>query len=142
MHIRSYISPKGARSMPKFRSGFEQTFFRSLPQDSVLYEDTVIPYIQPESHHRYTPDFRIPGTSVYLECKGIWSREDRAKHLLVKAQHPDKRIILVFQNHKLTISKSSKTTYAMWATKHGIEWMTTGQALIEVKRILSQGHRT
>lgn len=123
-------------SKPKFRSGFEQTFYKSLPQGAVLYEDTVIPYIQPESHHRYTPDFRIPGTSVYLELKGIWSREDRAKHLLIKEQHPDKRIILVFQNPKKTISKASKTTYAMWATKHGIDHMTTGQALIEVRRIL------
>lgn len=116
--------------MTKFRSGFEQQFKRAIPNTINLeYEQVKLKYVQPESHHTYTPDFHLPGTNIYFELKGIWDGQDRQKHLLIKQQHPDKRIILVFQKPNLTISKSSKTTYAQWADKHSIERMTTEEAI-------------
>lgn len=42
--------------------------------------------------------------------------------LLVKAQYPSLDIRMVFWNAKAPISKGSKTTYAMWATKNGFPW--------------------
>jgi len=120
--------------MHKFRSKFEQSFFKSLPANSVTYEDTKLKYIVPASGHVYTPDFRIPNSNIFLETKGRFTSQDRKKMLLVKAQHPDKRIIMVFMNAKTPISKGSKTTYADWCFKNGVEWMTPREAELLVKQ--------
>ena len=48
--------------------------------------------------------------------------EDRKKHLLIKKQHPDLDIRIVFQSAKGKIRKGSKTTYADFCDKHGIVW--------------------
>jgi hypothetical protein len=40
--------------------------------------------------------------------------------LLIKEQHPDLDIRLLFQNAYNKIRKGSKTTYAMWCEKKGI----------------------
>jgi hypothetical protein len=114
--------------MNNFRSKFEANFFKSLPKNSVTYESTILKYLVPESNHKYTPDFHIPGTNVYLELKGRLTIQDRKKMLLVIAQHPDKRIIMVFQDAKKPIIKGSKTTYALWADKNGVEWLTPKEA--------------
>ena len=42
--------------------------------------------------------------------------------LAVKKQHPDLDIRLVFQAPHNTISKGSKTTYAIWAEKNDFKW--------------------
>lgn len=120
--------------MHTFRSKFEQTFHRNLPKDSVTYEGEVLKYIVPESKHKYTPDFHITGTNIYLELKGRLTIQDRKKMLLVIEQHPDKRIIMVFQDAKRPIIKGSKTTYALWAEKNGVEWMTPREAELLVKQ--------
>ena len=40
----------------------------------------------------------------------------------MKAQHPGRDIRFVFSNSRAKISKASKTTYAMWAEKHGFKY--------------------
>ena len=112
----------------KFRSKFEASF-NKLTKGQLEYESVKLKYRIPESGHVYTPDFAIPGTNILIETKGRFSAQDRAKHLLVKAQNPDKRIILVFQNPNCTISKNSKTRYSDWCKKNGIEWMTIQEVL-------------
>ncbi len=119
-----------------FRSKFEQNFYKRLPKESVTYESEVLKYIVPETPHKYTPDFHIPNTNIYLELKGRLTAADRKKMLLVLEQHADKRIIMVFQNAKLPIVKGSKTTYALWAEKNGVEWMTPLDAEELIKRNL------
>jgi hypothetical protein len=119
--------------MPNFRSKFESTFYNSLPENSVTYEQSVLHYTVPASVHRYTPDFHIPGTNIWLETKGRFTNADRKKMLLVKAQHPDKRIIMVFQDARKPIAKGSKTTYSQWAEKNGLEWMSPLDATRFVK---------
>lgn len=69
----------------------------------------------------YTPDFRL-ANGIYIEVKGWFKSEDRAKHLLVKDQHPDLDIRFVFDGAHKRISKDSKTTYASWCDKHGFKW--------------------
>jgi len=69
----------------------------------------------------YTPDFILPN-AVILEAKGYFKPEDRRKMLAVKKQHPDLDIRLVFQQPGNTLTKTSKTTYAKWAEKHGFLW--------------------
>ena len=122
----------------KFRSKFEEKF-NKLSGGKLGYEQDKFKYIVPASTHTYTPDFKIPGTNIYIETKGLWSAQDRKKHLLVKAQNPDIRIIIVFYRQNCPISKGSKTTYEDWATKNCIEYMTIQEAIELIKRMQKSG---
>lgn len=104
----------------KYRSGFEQRLASALEKQSVpySYESKKIEYEKPARTSKYTPDF-ILGNGVIIEAKGRFMPDDREKHLLIKAQHPELDIRFVFENSKNKISKTSKTTYAMWCVKHG-----------------------
>lgn len=117
----------------KYRSKLEKQFHDRLPH--LAYEQEKLTYIIPESKHTYTPDFSIPGTNIYWETKGRWDLADRKKHLLIKEQHPDKRIILVLQAPHQTITRSSRTTYASWCDKNGLEWMSVADAVLFVKSL-------
>lgn len=87
----------------------------------LLYETDVVEYVIPESKHKYHPDFKLD-INTYIEAKGKWVAEDRKKHLLLKEQHPEITIYIVFMNANQKIRKGSKTTYGEWASKHNIEW--------------------
>ena len=84
------------------------------------YEKFKIPYVK---EHTYTPDFQL-AENVFLECKGRFVAQDRAKHLLIKKQHPEITIHFLFERPDNTLSKVSKTTYAMWCEKNGFEYTT------------------
>lgn len=124
-----------ARSKPKgkYRSTFESDVAKQLPKD-FEYEpkDKMLSYVVPETYHNYTCDF--VSKNVYLECKGYWDKDSRDKMNLIKQQYPEIRIIMVFQNPKLKIYKGSKTTYADWCDKNGIEWCT----LATLKQLLGK----
>lgn len=77
-----------------------------------------IPYV---IEHKYTPDFVLPN-GVFIEFKGYFWPEDRTKHLTIKKQHPTLDIRFVFDSPFNKLNKASKTTYAMWADKHGFKW--------------------
>lgn len=115
--------------MQTFRSKFESNFNKSILTNNVQYEKHVLPYLVPASNHKYTPDFKITGTNIFLELKGKFDLLDRKKMLLVRDQYPQYRIIMVFMQPKQTLSKASKTTYAKWCEKNNIEWMTAADAL-------------
>ena len=106
-----------------YRSGFEHTVSKQLTENKINfgYEVTQINYIKPETQHKYTVDFTLPN-GILVETKGRWVLEDRKKHLLIKKQHPELDIRLVFQNPKGKIRKGSNTTYANFCYKHGILW--------------------
>lgn len=116
------------RKRGEYRSGFEQTVKRLL-EESVIpfgYEDVKLEYTVPATVHKYTPDLTFrdkhDNIIIYIECKGRFTAADRKKMLLVKDQHPDKKIKLLFQKSNNTITRTSKTTYSMWAEKNGFEW--------------------
>ena len=106
-----------------YRSGFEHKVSDQLKENKIKfeYETTVIPYIKPETNHTYTIDFTLPN-GILVETKGRWVPEDRKKHLLIKNQHPELDIRIVFMSGKTKIRKGSKTTYGMFCDKHGILW--------------------
>lgn len=91
----------------------------------VNYETQTIPYTIPASDHKYKPDFVLKN-GVIIEGKGEWTPEDRRKMALVKEQHPDLDIRMVFQRAQNPIRKGSKTTYATVADKIGIPWADNG----------------
>lgn len=124
MAIHSYF--KGGMysyKPPVKRSKFEDTISKQLKAlcSGESYEQYEIHYIKPVSKHVYTPDFVLPN-GIIIEVKGLLQLEDRKKHLLLKEQYPNLDIRFVFQNAKNKISKGSKTTYAMWAEKHGFKY--------------------
>lgn len=106
-----------------YRSGLEEKLAEQLSQAGVevSYESMTIPYEKPASKHRYTPDFPLPN-GIIIESKGRFITADRAKHLLIKKQHPTLDIRFVFSNSKARISKTSKTTYAAWCEKYGFKY--------------------
>ena len=104
----------------KFRSKLEEKVAILLQELGITYEyeSTKVPYI---IQHHYTPDFVLPNYT-YLETKGYWDAADRRKILAVKKANPEIDLRMVFQAPYNTISKKSKTTYAMWCEKHAIPW--------------------
>jgi hypothetical protein len=116
-------SPEAAGLRGGFRSGLEELNAKHLAALGVAhsFETLMIPYTVPETRRRYTPDFPLPN-GVIIETKGKLEPKDRAKHILIKLQHPDLDIRFVFQRPHDKIVKGSMTTYAMWADKHGFKW--------------------
>ena len=106
-----------------YRSGFEHKVSDQLKENKIKfgYETTVIDYIRPQTNHTYTIDFTLPN-GILVETKGRWVIEDRKKHLLIKKQHPELDIRIVFMSGKTKIRKGSKTTYGSYCDKHGIQW--------------------
>ncbi|MCJ8277363.1 MAG: hypothetical protein MJK18_11025, partial [Bdellovibrionales bacterium] len=87
----------------------------------VRYEQETIDYTKPAKRSKYTPDFILPN-GIVIETKGRFVTADRQKHVLIKDQHPDLDIRFVFSNSRNRISKTSKTTYAMWCEKNGFKY--------------------
>ena len=110
---------------PKKRTHFEDTISTQIQElkKQEKYEMYYITYETPATQHKYTPDF-VLSNGIIIEAKGIFEREDRQKHLLIKMQYPDLDIRFVFQNPKLKLYKGSKTTYADWAKKNGFKYST------------------
>lgn len=108
----------------KFRSKFEGDVAKLFKTLKVPFEyepaDKVIDYVKPETRHKYTTDFVVG--DIYFECKGYLDADARKKMELIKKQHPEKRIVMVFMNPKLKINKRYKTTYADWCVKKGFEY--------------------
>ena len=102
-----------------YRSGLEATVQADLEQASIdaEYESIKIEW-EDLCYRRYTPDFLLPN-GIIIETKGLFTAEDRRKHVLVKKQHPQLDIRFVFTSSKRKLSKQSKTTYAEWCTKQG-----------------------
>jgi hypothetical protein len=108
-----------------YRSGLEETVANYLQERNISfeYEDkaNIIKYTIPAKGHTYLPDFKLPN-GIIVETKGRFLLADRKKHELIKQQHPEIDIRIVFSNSKTRISKTSKTTYGMWCEKMGIPY--------------------
>lgn len=102
-----------------FRSGLEQDNAQLLDDLGISYEYELerVPYI--DKPKLYKPDFKLVESGIIIEAKGRFTSRDRAKHLLIKKQHPSLDIRFVFSNSKAKLSKKSKTTYGEWCDKHG-----------------------
>lgn len=70
----------------------------------------------------YLPDFVLTGSGVILEVKGRLTSSDRSKYIRIKESNPNIDLRFVFDRASNKLNKTSKTTYAEWATKHGFLW--------------------
>lgn len=123
MATKARYSAKRAGLKHGFRSGLEEKVAKALKEQGIdpKYEEEKIVYTVPSRKATYTPDFRLPN-GIYVETKGRFVVADRQKHLFIKAQHPELDIRFVFSNSNAKISKTSKTTYAMWCEQHGFKY--------------------
>jgi len=112
--------PSQALRTSNFRSGFEAKTANYLRRNGVEfeYESVKIEFMKVAT---YTPDF-ILHNGIIIETKGLWTSDDRTKHLLIREQHPELDVRLCFQNASNKLRKGSKTTYAMWCEKKGIKY--------------------
>ena len=102
----------------KYRSKFEASVAKNLVDNKIKfsYETINIDYIITSS---YCPDI-IFDNGIICEIKGLFRKEERRKHLAIKAQHPTLDIRFVFQNSKTKLSKAKGSlTYAKWCERHG-----------------------
>ena len=106
-----------------YKSRLELATQEQLPD--APYEKKKLSYIK---EHTYTPDFELR-ENVFLECKGRWLGDDRAKHLLIRKYHPEVTVYFLFERPYNTLNKGSKTTYADWCDKHGYEWTTLADGI-------------
>lgn len=84
------------------------------------YEVTTIPYIVPESNHKYTVDFTID--KLLIEGKGYLSdHQERTKYVLLKQQYPELDLRFVFDNPN-KLCGGTKYTHAKWADKWGFKY--------------------
>ena len=117
-------SPKTAAAKEEgYRSNFEWDIAKQLIWQKIKfeYEKLKLKYTPPVKEKTYTPDFVLPN-GIIIEAKGYWTKESRDKMLLVIDQNPERDIRMVFQKPYLKISKNSKTTYAEWCERKGIQW--------------------
>ena len=106
----------------RYRSNFENNFATFLELNNVRYnyESEKIRYTP--KIRTYTPDFHLLDYDMFVETKGQFVASDRAKHLLIREQHPDIDIRFVFQNAQKKLYKGAKTTYSDWCKKHGFQY--------------------
>ena len=109
------------------KNKFENTLDKQLYLSGVdyVYESEKLPYTL---YYNYIPDFVISlpsGDKRYIEAKGYFRPEHKAKMAAVKKQHPDLDIRIVFY--------SRSKTNIRWAEKYGFpyaigkipeEWLT------------------
>lgn len=96
-----------------WRSGLEERVAKELASKGAgfTYEELTGEYEVPPRTARYTPDF-VLANGIVVETKGRWVTADRQKIRLIRAQHTDLDLRMVFSNSKARISKQSQTTYA------------------------------
>jgi len=80
-----------------YRSNFELDIANQLAKNKVpfLYEKINFDYVR---HSTYTPDFYLEDQDFYIEVKGLFTSQDRGKHLLIRKQHPDLDLRFLFMN--------------------------------------------
>jgi hypothetical protein len=111
--------------MPSFKSKLEEKVWATLKKEfpTVKYEPQRFKFIQPEIKRTYIPDFKTGRSNIFIEAKGKLDLETRKKMVWFRDSNPTVRIIFLFMNPDNKITKRSKTTYAMWATDNGFEWL-------------------
>lgn len=105
----------------KFRSRLEAKVAMSLDKRGVKYEyeKLRLPFI-PKLRH-YNPDF-VLSNGIIIEVKGEFTSPDRAKHIAIQKQHPDRDIRFCFGYAKAKLYPGSKSTYASWCIQHGFQF--------------------
>jgi len=124
--------PKKASNPRKipYRSSLEVSLSKQLTEAEVpfKFEPDTLPYIRDGKVSWYTPDFKV-GEGIYLESKGyfVGGTKDRHKLILIKEQHPQIDLRIIFQKEGLPVSQGTTMTYGDWADFNGFTWAGGGK---------------
>ncbi len=112
-------------SKNKYKSKFESNVAASFRKHKVkfAYETRKFPFVQPAKERTYTPDFELPETGLFVECKGKLTKEERDKLLWVRETYPELPFVLLFMRARNYIRKGSKTKYSDWCNEHKFNWL-------------------
>jgi|TARA_R110000803_G_scaffold171145_1_gene234021 hypothetical protein len=104
-----------------YRSGLEVTLATYLKEKGVdaEYESMKIEW-EDLTYRTYTPDFVLPN-GIIIEAKGLFTANDRRKHLAIKKQHPNLDIRFVFENGRRKLSKGAKSSYVVWCDRYDFD---------------------
>jgi hypothetical protein len=120
---REVAAMVGRRSMAEVR--FDSEYIEGKTSVHAHYEISQFEYVVDEIK-KYTPDWTLiiqpGGHHIYIEYKGVLDGATRKKMKLMKKQHPELDIRFVFEQASNKITKTSKTTYGMWADQWGFPW--------------------
>lgn len=131
---------------PTFRSKLEERVAAQLAVGGVAYDHEAkwVRYVVPEREAKYLPDFSFDAPDkicpIIIEAKGRFgggnpafkqsnsgdSAKERQKLILLKEQHPELDIRLVFDRAASPIYPKSPTSQGKWATDHGFKWSDKG----------------
>lgn len=134
--------PRVKKSYPKVgtksvKSNWEYKVYEELVSlmpsgSSVEYEKDKFSYVLEKVYNLDWTVTKPDGSKIYIETKGFFDSEDRAKHLAIKKQHPNIQIYFLFMKDQKIHAKSS-TRYSDWCLKNGFpyaigtipnEWLT------------------
>ena len=122
----------------------EFEYHKTISRGAVLDEDGEKVVIGSEKWkvvqwHTYTCDFCIKtskGENLFIETKGYFKPQDRAKHVLVRKQHPEADIRIIFtQDGKVSV----KTRYSQWCEKNNIKYHIVTPSNLKEGNIIPQG---
>ena len=102
------------------RVNLKSQFADNLTKKKIIftYETLSIDY---EITCTYRPDFIL--NNFIVETKSYFSKEDRRKHLIIKATRPELDIRFCFQNSRTKLSKTKNSiSYAKWCERHGFQY--------------------
>ena len=105
-----------------YRSGLEVKLSEFLDELKVkyIYEGIKIEW-EDLAYRHYKPDFVLPN-GIIIETKGLFTVDDRRKHICIKKQHPKLDIRFVFENSNKRLRKGAKTRYYQWCIRYDFDY--------------------
>ena len=90
----------------KVQGTYEKQFAEHLEKENIKWEkikthNHIFKYQIDNSLKSYAPDFWLPELNLYVEIKGFWWGNDEQKMNIVKEQHDDKNLVVLFGKDKL-----------------------------------------
>lgn len=112
LSIRQSLFNKGGKCKwytvagQKVQGTYEKLFAESLERQNIKWEkiktnNHVFKYYINQNKKSYAPDFWLPELNLYVEIKGYWRGNDETKMELVREQHQDKNVVVIFGKKKL-----------------------------------------
>lgn len=85
---------------------YEKRFAECCEAENIHWEKVktnnhIFKYYREGKVKSYAPDFYLPQFILYVEIKGFWWGDDEVKMKLVKQQHYDKNVVIIYGKERL-----------------------------------------
>lgn len=131
--VRTKVDFGGGREY-NFRSALEAAIAKQIESERPAQWDYETERFKYTLKKTYTPDFilkKADGTRMYIEVKGMFTADDRAKMLAVRDDNPGIDIRFLFSNARSKLRKGSKSSYADWCDVHNFKWADGGRVPLQ-----------